>query len=41
MSIDKTLHKNGIIPNIDIMEDIDVSKLKSGKMIEKAIEILK
>ncbi len=41
MSIDKTLHKNGIIPNIEIMEDINLSKLKSGKMIEKAIEILK
>jgi C-terminal processing protease CtpA/Prc len=41
MSKDKSLHKNGIIPDIEIIEDVNLSNLKSGKMIDKAIEILK
>ncbi len=41
ISVDKTFHKNGIIPDIEIVEDVNLSNLKSGKMIEKAIELLK
>ncbi len=41
MSTDKTFHKNGIIPDIEIEEVIDLDNLKKGKTIDKAIEILK
>jgi hypothetical protein len=41
MSIDKAFHKNGIIPDIEIVEDLKVQELKTGKMIERAIVILK
>ncbi|OHC84715.1 MAG: hypothetical protein A2546_06545 [Sphingobacteriia bacterium RIFOXYD2_FULL_35_12] len=41
MSMDKTFHKNGIIPDMEIEEVIDLENLKNGKTIDKAIEILK
>jgi C-terminal processing protease CtpA/Prc len=41
MSTDKTFHKNGIFPDMEIEEVIDLGNLKKGKTIDKAIEILK
>lgn len=41
MSMDKSFHKNGIVPDIEIVEDLDLSTLKSGKTIEKAFDLLK
>lgn len=41
MSVDKTSHKNGIVPDLEIIEELNLLQLKSGKIIEKAIEILK
>ena len=41
MSIDKTFHKNGIIPNIVIIEELDLTDLTSGIIFEKALDLLK
>jgi hypothetical protein len=41
MSTDKTFHENGIIPNIEFIEELNLSELKSSKIIKKALELLK
>jgi len=41
MSIDKTFHKNGIVPDIEFIEELDLLEPKSGKVMQKAIELLK
>ena len=41
MSIDKTFHKNGVKPDIEIEEKLNLDDLKKGETIEKAIEILR
>ena len=41
MSMDKTFHENGIFPDMEMEEVIDLNNLKKGKTIDKAIEILK
>ncbi len=38
MSRDKTVHNNGIIPDISIQENLDLNNLLSGKIIDRAIQ---
>ncbi|WP_430412667.1 S41 family peptidase [Kordia sp.] len=38
MSKDKTVHTNGIIPDIIVSEELDLNNLLEGKVIDKAIE---
>lgn len=38
MSKDKTVHKDGIIPDININEDLDLNNLLKGKVVERAIK---
>ncbi|GAB5555270.1 MAG: hypothetical protein Sapg2KO_48610 [Saprospiraceae bacterium] len=41
MSIDKTVHKNGVIPDFEIIEPLDLNDLTSGKQIDRAIKWIK
>lgn len=38
MSLDYTVHKDGIIPDVKITEDLDLKNLTQGKVIDEAIK---